>query len=182
MDEIINYEDYDKVAILQSMSNQMVNNETARLVSKQSSMDADYENTERMILFNQTYQDRQKQYLILLGLFVFTFLICLAIVFLQERLGVTSMIMDLLLVIVIGIGGISAYFLYLNILNRDKLNFSKINDVGLMDPAELMALNDDSKDAAAGDISAITLNACVGPACCGPGFAYDNGTCKLPSS
>lgn len=178
MDDIINYEDYDKVAMLQSMSKNMVANETARLVSKQSSMEAEYENAERMLLFNQTYQDRQKHYLILLALFVFIFLICLVIVFSQERLGMTSIVMDLLLVIVICIGGISAYFLYLNILNRDKLNFSRIDDVGLMQPAEIIAAAKDTKDAESGDITAVTVNACVGSACCGPGFKYDSESLK----
>jgi hypothetical protein len=175
-DRIINFEDYDNVAMRQSLSEKMVLNETARLVSKKSSMDAEYENTERMLLLNQTYQERQKQYLVLLALFILIFLICLVIVFMQERLGMTSIVMDSALVLVICIGGVSAYFVYMNILKRDKLNFSKINEIGLMQPAEIIAAAHDPEAAAKGDISMITLNSCVGAACCGPGFVYDDST------
>jgi hypothetical protein len=177
MDHIINDEEYDNVANLQSISKNVVRDETARLVSKKSSMDAEYENTKRMMLFNQTYQERQKQYLILLSLFVFVFLICLVIVFMQERLGMTSLVVDMLLAIVVCIGGLSAYFLYLNILNRDKLDFSKINDAGLVHPSAKLESEVSEAAAAAGDITSITLDSCVGAACCGPGFTYKNSTC-----
>lgn len=176
MEKIISNEDYDKVTSLQGLSNSIVNSETDRLELKKANMDAARQNAVRMLLFNQTYQERQKQYLILLSLFVFVFFICLAMVFVQERLGMTSIMIDLSLVVVVCVGGISAYFLYLNILNRDKLDFSKINEDGLLHPADKVESASDiaAKD---GDITAITAEACVGAECCGPGFVYENSTC-----
>jgi hypothetical protein len=181
MDHIINNEGYDKVATLQSMSKKIVRNETARLVSKKTNMDSAEENAERMLLFNQTYQERQKQYLVLLSLFVFVFFICLVVVFMQERLGMTSVVVDLLLAVVVSIGGVTAYYLYLNILNRDPLDFSKINELGLLPSPVKVVTEDDTTETVvdANDITAKTLNACVGAACCGPGFVYNNSKCQM---
>jgi hypothetical protein len=169
-EEIISNSQFRKIASEQKAAGDVLDLEYNRLVSKKANMDAEIQNANRMILLNQTYRDRQKKYLILLTLFILTFGACLFIVFLQERLGYSSAIMDWILVFIVAIGFISAYFLYQNILSRDKIDFSKIQDEALIDPKEV----DESYEDAAkkGDISTLTVESCKNEACCGPGYEY----------
>ena len=43
---------------------------------------------------------------------------------------------DLLIVIILGVGFISAYFMYQNIQSRDNIEFSKLNDTALIHPSK----------------------------------------------
>jgi hypothetical protein len=176
---VINDEDYGRVARLQRESRMILSKEMERLDSKKTNMDTEVNNKKRMILLNATYRDKQRQYLILMFLLIFVFLLCLVIVFFQERLGYTSFVMDFMLVFVIGIGGISAYFVYLNILGRDPIDFSKINDEGLLQPVNIIDATKPKTDVASGDLIPISKE-CVGAECCGPGYTYNsaNGVCN----
>lgn len=179
-EKVINNQDYDRVAGLQNMSKMIMAQEISRLDFKKANMDSEESNKKRMILLNHTYQDKQRQYLLLMFLFLMIFLVCLVIVFFQERLGFTSVMMDFLLVFVIGIGGVSAYFVYLNILSRDKIDFSKISDDGLLQPVDIIDSTKPKTDVASGDLIPISKE-CVGAECCGPGYTYDSATkrCKV---
>jgi hypothetical protein len=181
IDSIIDNKDYDRVTELQKFSQMVVEDEIKRLDSKKNNIDSVESNKARMILLNRSYQDRQRQYLLIMVLFVSIFLACLVIVFLQERLGYTSVMMDFLLVFVIGIGGISAFFLYTNILNRDKLDFSKMNEDGLLQPNDIIDSITAATDVASGDLIPLSVKECVGAECCkNPGYSYDtvNKKCK----
>jgi len=180
-DNIINNEDYDRVTGLQNFSKMVMEKEIKRLDAKKANIDSEESNKKRMILLNRTYQDKQRQHLLLMFLFLLIFLACLVIVFLQERLGYTSVMMDFMLVLVITIGGVSAFFLIMNILSRDKLDFSKISEDGLMQPKEIIDLTKAKTDVASGDLIPLSKD-CVGADCCSsPGFEYDksSGVCKL---
>ena len=180
LDQIIKNDDYDRVTGLQKVSKMVMENEIKRLDSKKTNIDSEESNKERMILLNRSYQDRQRQNLLLMFLFLLIFLACLVIVFLQERLGYTSVMMDFLLVFVIGIGGISAYFVYVNILNRDNLDFSKMNEDGLLQPEEIIDSTKAATDVESGDLIPLSKE-CVGAECCkAPGYKYDavNNECK----
>lgn len=173
LDNIINYQDYDRVTALQTISKKVVEREIDRLDQKKANIDSEEKNKQRMILLNRTYQDRQRQNLILMFLFVMIFLVCLVIVFFQERLGYTSVMMDFLLVFVIAIGGISAFFVYLNILSRDNVDFSKMNDDSLLQPVDIIDSNIPKTNVASGDLIPLSTKECVGKECCGPGFTYN---------
>ena len=178
--KIIKNDDYDRVSGLQNFSQLVMENEIKRLDSKKSNIDSEESNKERMILLNRSYQDRQRQNLLLMFLFLLIFLACLVIVFFQERLGYSSVMMDFLLVFVIFVGGISAYFVYMNILSRDKLDFSKMNEDGLLMPKEIIDSVTAAKDVESGDLIPLSKE-CVGAECCKhPGYKYDaaDNECK----
>ena len=177
IDDIINNQHYDRVTGLQQFSKMVMEKEINRLDSKKANMDSEESNKKRMILLNRTYQDRQRKNLLLMFLFLMIFLVCLVIVFFQERLGYTSVIMDLLLVVVITVGGVSAYFVYMNILSRDNIDFSKRNNDGLLQPVDILDATKTKTNVASGDLIPLLTKECVGAACCGPGFTYNNGVC-----
>jgi len=177
-DNILNNQDYDRVTTLQQFSKTIVENEIKRLDSKKTNMDSEVNNKNRMILLNRTYQERQSKFLVLMFIFLMILLCCLVIVFFQERLGYTSVMMDFLLILVIVLGGISAYFVYFDILRRDKIDFSKISDDGLIQPVDIINLTKLKTDVASGDLIPLSKKECVGAECCGPGYSYNSGICN----
>lgn len=176
--EIISNEDYDFMKGKQDNTKEILDHEISRLKGKKDNMDTEKFNSERMLLINQSFRDKQRKYIILLTLFLLIFGITLAIVFLQNKMGMTSFIMDLLIVFVIGIGFISAYYLYKDILIRDKIDFSKHGENSLLSVNDIKNKNnkDDEKD----NITNITTELCKGNSCCGPGFEYSevNNRCE----
>ena len=181
IDNVINNQDYDRVSGLQNISKMVMEKEINRLDSKKANMDSEESNKKRMILMNRSYQERQRQNLLLMFLFILIFLVCLVIVFFQERLGYTSVMMDFLLVLVIVIGGVSAYFVFLNILNRDQVDFSKINEDGLLQPNDIIDLNKRNNHVNSGNVNSISKE-CIGAECCtSPGYLYNKSSnmCNL---
>ena len=125
-DEIISDQQYSQIIQQQNQYNNIVKRETRRLQSKKDNMDVERHNADRMILLNNSYKEKQKHYLILLVVVLLTFGISLAIVFLQERLGYSTVVMDWLIIIVVALGIITSFNLFNNILKRDNIDFTKL--------------------------------------------------------
>jgi len=180
---IITNDDYKLVNSKQNQVKSILETEIDRITLKKTNMDIEKFNAERMILLNESYRDKQKQYIFLLVLFIVTFAICLALVYFQERLGYSSIFMDVLIFLVVASGFITAFTTIQGIFRRDKIDFSHIsqNASGMIDPKQIDA-NKENKDALIkGDISTANDTACKGAECCGPGFTYDttNKKCKI---
>jgi len=174
VDIIANY-DYQLVNSKQHQVKSILETEIDRVTMKKANLDIEKFNAERMILLNESYRDKQKQYIFLLVLFIVTFGICLALVFFQERLGYNSTVMDILIFFVVASGLLTAFNTIQGIFRRDKIDFSRINQnaPGMID-AKKIDINKENKDALAkGDISTINDTACRGAECCGPGYKYD---------
>ena len=151
---------------LQQKGIHIIKAEKERLERKKDNIVSRANNAERMILLNQTYQLKQKQYLILIMIFVVTFVICALIIFMQERLGVKKTTLDMLMIAVVVIGFISAYFTYNDILSRDKINFNKLSmdHVDILSPAKLEEKVQEMKKE--GKITNANAGTCYGPSCC----------------
>lgn len=151
---------------LQQKGIHIIKAEKERLERKKDNIVSRANNTERMILLNQTYQLKQKQYLILIMIFVVTLAICALIIFMQERLGVKKTTLDMLMIAVVVIGFISAYFTYNDILSRDKINFNKLSmdHVDILSPAKLEERVQEMKKE--GKITNANAGTCYGPSCC----------------
>lgn len=164
--EIISNEQINKIQTYQSDANSVLKDEKERLELKKASMDTDANNADRMILLNQTHRDRQHQYLVIMVLFLIVFGICLGIVVLQKKFGYSSIFMDLFIVIVIGSGMVTAFFMIGDIFTRDPIDFSKVGQPGgnLLDVSKLAATTQASVDAAT--IAAKANSVCVGEECC----------------
>jgi hypothetical protein len=176
--EIISRDQYSAIVQSQNKTESVINHEIQRLESKKSNVDEKEENAKRMVLMMRTYRDKQKAFLTILTVLVFTFGIALCIVFLQERLGVTNTFLDILIVCIVTIGIVISIFMYFNIQRRDKIDFSKL-DSAQMDSG---AVNNDLQiNAKKGDITGVSEALCRGSECCGPGFEYneEENNCKL---
>lgn len=169
--EIISSENYGKIVKQQRKSKNVLMHELERLQSKKANIDEQEQNAKRMILLNRSYRDKQKSYLIMMTIFLVILGLCLLVIFLQQRMGFSSAIMDWALILIIGIGIVSVYYAYINIWIRDKVDFSKLNSSGLASPSEFKDEYAEQKEK--GDLAGMTVNLCKGPECCGPGFSYD---------
>lgn len=174
--DILSTEQKNTIASKQTEYKNIVNNELQRLESKQSNMDTERDNQNRMIMLNRTYQQRQKAYIVLMVLFIIIFALCLAIIILQKRFGFSSNFTDFLVVFIIGLGFITAFVMYQNILSRDKIDFSKYsnNAAILIDAKRDKTFSNLEEE---GNLSEMTGKLCVGKECCGPGFNYTNNKC-----
>ena len=163
--EIISNEQINKITTSQAAALAIVKDEKERLLLKKANMDAEANNAERMLLLNQKYRDRQYHYLVIMVLFLIVFGICLGIVVLQKKFGYSSIFMDVLIVLVIGSGMVTAYFMMSNILTRDPIDFNKVGQNGgnLLDISKLAALRNTNEIAIA---AANTGSTCKGAACC----------------
>ena len=169
--EIISNEDYRKLSNRQKETKSFIDIEIQRLESKKANIDDKEENGKRIILLNTSYRDKQKKYLVLMTLFLLIFGVCLVLVFMQERMGFTSGMIDWVLIFIVSIGFISAYYLFQSIMSRDAIDFSKLNDTMLLPPEKMKdAL---AKEKKKGDLSGIVNELCRGPQCCGPGYTFD---------
>lgn len=183
MAELISNDEYSKIIHLQKLSNNAVVNETRRLDSKKASIDAEEENARRLILLNQSYRDRQQKYLVLMTLFLLVLGLCLAVIFLQERVGYSSGLMDWFLIFIVGIGGISAYLLYMNILSRDKIDFSKLDQKALLPTSNIGETEEEDDKRKSDNITSKAYGVmCRGQECCAPGYQYNTTTnkCVIP--
>ena len=177
--EIISNDQIDKIQHQQTQYNTIVKDEVDRLKLKKSNMDSVANNTDRMILLNQSFRDRQYQYLVIMILFLVVFGICLAIVFLQERLGLTSVFLDLLIIIIVTAGIGTGYIMISNINARDKNDFQKMGQDSLVKISTDTAGTYNSA-VTAGNITKAMASTCVGSACCGPGYSWnkDGNNCQ----
>ena len=105
--EIISSENYGKIVKQQRKSKNVLMHELERLQSKKANIDEQEQNAKRMILLNRSYRDKQKSYLIMMTIFLVILGLCLLVIFLQQRMGFSSAIMDWALIFVIGIGIVS---------------------------------------------------------------------------
>ena len=178
--QIISNEGVQMITGKQNETKQIVLTEIERLKLKKSNMDAERNNMDRMILLNQSFRDRQQQYLMIVFLFLFVFVISLAIVFCQEKLGITTIFMDILLIVIVGSAIFYAVFMFTDIFSRDPVDFSKIKQDGgnLKNVLKLKdTANAENKTALAnGEVSQAIGTTCVGADCCGPGFTWNAST------
>lgn len=179
---VISDEEYTKLNSLNQNGLEIIKTEKERLEQKKDNIESRKQNTERMILLNQTYQLKQKQYLILIMIFVFTFAICSVLLFIQNRLKYENYTIELLLIVVLVIGAISAYYTYDDILARDNIDFNKLsmNNTKLTNPEkEQNRIQSIRKEE--GKISAYNQGTCYGQSCCdgtGTEWNSDTGKCE----
>ena len=178
--DILGSESNYTIATQQEENIALVNAETERINMKYENTENDVYNNQRLILFNQSFRDRQQKYIVVLVMFLIVFGICLAIVFMQERIGYDSFIMDILIKTIVSFGAITGIVMVNNIWQRDTINFSKLKQHGGVVTEVPASVPSNSavtatalaNDLAAGQISQAAGNTCKGAACCGPGYTY----------
>lgn len=152
----------------QDKVNDIVLAEKKRLEVKKNDIDTAMVGQNRAILLNNSFRKRYQEYTKMVIVVVITLVVFIGLVLLGRYLPIIpSFIIDLSCIIVITIGIIVCYLIYVNILARDKVNFDELS---LSNPAILSA-SDIAKSTAAAQASgnllgSINLGYCVGAACC----------------
>ena len=181
--KIISNEGVAMIKTKQLFANNIVLSEIDRLKLKKANMKLDG-NAERTILLNQSFRDRQQQYLMIMLWFLVVFGISLAIVFFQEKLKLTSIFMDTLIIVIVGTGLFIGGYMVSTILVRDPIEFSKLKQTGGILRSVPARTNADANKAASGsgDVTTASATVCQGAECCGPGYIYksDVNKCQYP--
>ena len=164
---VISNQEHAKLKAIQQENTGIIKKELNRLKLKEDNITSRAQNAERMILLNQSYHDRQKKYLILIMIFVLTFAVCAFVTFTQQRLGIKKTTLDIVLIVTIVVGIISAYYTYDDILSRDKIQFSKLNmeHVSIIDPDKIKDRIQDAKKNE-GKVVSTETTGCYGVSCC----------------
>ena len=174
-DQVLSNEDIVNITGKQNEVKQILSDEISRLKAKKDNMDVENHNRDRMILLNQSYRDKQREYLLIMVIFLILFGIALGLVFLQERLGISTFVLDWIIVFIVAFGLITGFTMYTNIQKRDAIDFSKISQTS----GNLLNVEKDSKEyseaSKEGRISDALAETCQGAACCGPGYSYNSG-------
>lgn len=181
-DQVLSNEDISNITGKQNEVKRLLSDEISRLKAKKDNMDVENHNRDRMILLNQSYRDKYREYLLIMVIFLILFGIALGLVFLQERLGISTFVLDLIIVFIVAFGIITGISMYTNIQKRDAIDFSKISQTS----GNLLNVEKDSKEyskaSKEGRIIDAVAETCKGAACCGPGYYYNSGTNECQKS
>lgn len=155
--------------------------EKTRLDTKKSSVDTILEGQRRMIDLNTSYASRYRAYNRVMMFFAFI----VVLLFIYYALGafLPAAVVTTLVVLTLAVAIIVTYYMVMDIMRRDRLNFDKIDSAQLMQPGRVKsAVN--TYNSFFGDVGSNlmgALNQCVGPVCCASGTYYDvsSGTCLV---
>jgi hypothetical protein len=166
--QLISNEDYLKITDRQQNTINILDTEIKRIQSKKSNIDEGEQNAKRMLRLNRSYRDKQKMYLILMMMCILIVGVSLVLIFLQDRLGMGEGLFDWIIVAIVAVGIISAYYLYQDIQRRDRIDFDKLSDSALLPPDKIKESKDKSQT-----LTDFAMSICRGAECCGPGYKYD---------
>jgi hypothetical protein len=172
---IISNEDYNKVHRQQIGANDIIKNEQDRLQLKKEQMDSQKHTLSRMLLMNQSYSSRMRDYIILLFIVLIVSGSSFLIIFAQKYLGYTSILLDFLLFLIIGIGIISVFNTIVDIKRRDGIQYDEIQQSKMVSTSHFdkQGGNKESRN-----IISLSNETCKAAECCGPGYYYDANVSK----
>jgi hypothetical protein len=160
---------YTEVSNLNTLVKNIYDTELDRVNKRKQGIDDMMISQKRLISLNQSYTSKMKKYGYMVSIIAFALVITIMII--QFRSLLPSLLADLGIIIAIAGAIIWAYLIYVDIQNRDKIDFDElaIDSSSLVNPANIDKSNTDAGNA--GDISALASNSllgagCVGPSCC----------------
>ena len=177
---------YTEVSNLNTLVKNIYDEEAIRVEKRKQGINDMMVSQKRLISLNQSYTSKMKKYGYMISIIAFALVIIIMII--HFRYLLPSLLADLGIVIAIAGALIWAYLIYVDIQNRDKIDFDElaIDSSSLVNPANIDKQNTDAGNE--GDISALSSNAllgagCVGAACCEyPGWSSITDNTKLGKS
>ena len=147
----------------------IINNETERLNQKKQSVNDVLTSKERMIQLNTNYVERTAQYqkmliAVIIGLSIYLFLYLI-----NKVVPIPDVIFSLILIVVFLVIGIYCFNVYLVIINRDPMDFSKINKPPPNKSTPAQIDNANASNAKSSDLDLLSIlnaNMCIGSSCC----------------
>jgi hypothetical protein len=160
---------YTEVSNLNTLVKNIYEKEAVRVEKRKQGINDMMVSQKRLISLNQSYTSKMKKYGYMISIIAFALVIIIMII--HFRYLLPSLLADLGIVIAIAGAIIWAYLIYVDIQNRDKIDFDElaIDSSSLVNPANIDKQNTDAGNE--GDISALSSNAalgagCIGSACC----------------
>lgn len=163
----------------------IVDTEKKRLELKKQSIDGALVSRDRAVIMNDSYRQRYVLYTKMMVIFVFGLAIFIAAVLLGQYFPIIPpFVITLVCAIDIIIVLFSCYFIYLEVIQRNPLNFNELNLDGptVLSPDQIKATQANAQKS--GDLlGSLNLGQCVGVACCSDGTVWDasNSYC-VPNS
>lgn len=166
----------------QNEVNNIVTTENQRLLSKKTLVDQALEGQKRTLQLNDSYRQKYSYYTRATMLIIFFLVLFIFISILSQYLpSIPSFIFDILYFFLGLTMVLTVYFIYLDIIWRDNMNFNELNFTAPHrdTPAEIQAKI--AQSSKVGDLLG-TLNVvgCVGQSCCNPLYTKwdpDNAMC-----
>lgn len=153
----------------------IVHNEQARLDKKATGIKTALSSQNRIILLNQSYASRMKEYSFMIMIIAMTIVTIVSILVIKDILPAS--LVNILIVLVGGGGGIWALYIYYGIQQRDNVDFDKIYSTPPKSAMDTSG-NAFTDNINAGNISyalGLTTNdVCTGNSCCPPNFVYSS--------
>jgi len=160
---------YTNVSKINSLVTDIYDTEQTRLTNRQKSINDMMTSQKRLISLNQSYTSKMKKYGYLVSMVAFALVIVVMIIHFRNLMP--SILADLIIIGVIAGAIIWSYLIYVDIQNRDKIDFDElaVDSSALVNPANIDTANTNAGNA--GDVSALAANAnlgtgCVGRTCC----------------
>lgn len=167
---IISNEDYIKVQTLQSEASEILEKEQERLQLKKDQLDSQKHTLDRMLLMNQSYSSRMRDYIIVLFIVLIVSGSSFLIIFVQKYLGYTNILLDFLLFLIIGIGIISVFNTIMDIKRRDGIQHDEIQQSKMVSTSHF---DEQGGIKESRNIIGLSNDTCKAAECCGPGYKYD---------
>jgi hypothetical protein len=168
---------YANVVSQQQAVKQMIDTENTRLQQKKQSIDHSSEGQQRIMQLNDSYVKRGREYLKIVVAVVFI-LGTLAAIYALNGVVEGGMFPDgvvtFITIILLALLCIYAVTTYIGILQRDKINFDKINP-GALPPVSSSATQSTTKSGQ-NLFGQLDVGACVGSSCCAQGTQWEIAT------
>jgi hypothetical protein len=163
----------------QSQMDNIIQAERARLYQKKIGIDNAYATQQRLIQFNESYREKNVQYINILIVVIITIIIYLALLIIGANISVIpEIVITILMGILFAVSAIIIYIIYSNIQKRDPMNFQKL----LFVPPQITSGNVYGN--VSGNLIGFALPVtCVGNKCCGNGTTWNPtyGNCTVTS-
>ena len=167
--QIISVQDYNKVKGQQSKAIEILDKEKERLQLKKDQMDSQKHTLDRMLLMNQSYSSRMRDYIIVLFIVLIVSGSSFLIIFVQKYLGYTNILLDFLLFLIIGIGIISVFNTIMDIKRRDGIQYDEIQQSKMVSTSHF---DEQKGNKESRNIIGLSNDTCKAAECCGPGYYY----------
>jgi hypothetical protein len=155
---------------------ELVNTENDRLNAKKTTIDQALDGQKRLISLNDSYRLKYTEYIKMLIIII----VALVIWAILSKLSAIGILPDalyaILLIILVTLAVLLCYYIYLDILSRNKMNFNELN----IPPPKKLTPDEikQSQEAAAKSgnlLGTINFDGCVGSECCSDGSKWDAG-------
>jgi len=159
----------------------MVDAENARLTQKKSDIDNAILGKQRAIQLNESYRLKYQQYTKIMIVIIVTLLLFIGITYLSKRFPILpSFVYEILSILVISIGIFTIYYMTIDMLNRSKTYYDKLNLAPPSGQTSTSQTSQGSQSQSIYDLLAQTnMQICIGSTCCDNGTHWDagNATC-----